>query len=267
MRAREQFYQDGELARVRAAIRRSQRCERVAWLVASVMVLAGLCALTVWLVGVVKAKAEIGNLEMGNQISAFCFPVSHFPLALAPMTKGAIGAGFLLISIAAVVLAVWKNEKSEDADPPAVLRPPASLCEALRAGTAWRAGTCRITEMEDPFADCTCGLTGDEMHRILVSVAAEAREVRHLQTVARSTVNLDDAEDALEVAGKKTEALIRCVEALCGRLSPVIAGDDDEDTVVLPGRGLELKQDPPASLREALRAGKTERTEKGGTGV
>lgn len=82
----------------------------------------------------------------------------------------------------------------------------------------------------DPFAECTDGLDGDEMHRILVSVAAEAQEVRHLQTVARTTLNLDDADDVLVLAGSKMDALIRCVEALCGRLCPVIAGDEEPPT-------------------------------------
>lgn len=89
----------------------------------------------------------------------------------------------------------------------------------------------RISQMEDPFACVTDGLTCEEMHRILVSVAAEAREVRRLTETAMLVMSDDDCEDALEIAKRRVTCLIHCVEALCERLVPVVSDDGSQFSV------------------------------------
>ena len=171
MRARESFYGASELERVRAEIRRARRAEWF-WTVLTVLTLLGLVALCGWLIGCVKGAA-VPALPL-------------MPLAMAPVMQGSIMGlvAFLLVGLA--VLAARKIAESG-----------ATLSDR------------RITELVDPFADCTDGLTGDEMHRILTSCAAEGREIKRLVNSALTTLDLEKSEDALEVAD---------LLAICGEL-------------------------------------------------
>lgn len=84
----------------------------------------------------------------------------------------------------------------------------------------------RILKAEDPLAAVSDGLSCDDLHRILTSVAVEAREVRRLvewlnrQWSATSAANVSLA---LENATGRMHALIGCVDALCERLQPEIS--------------------------------------------
>lgn len=184
MRARESFYGASELERVRAEIRRARRAEWF-WTVLTVLTLVGLMALCGWLISCVKGAA-VPALPL-------------MPLAMAPVMQGSIMGlvAFLLVGLA--VLAARK-----------IAEPESTLSER------------RITELVDPFADCTDGLDGDEMHRILTSCAAEGREVKRLVHYALTTLSVEDYEDALEVAHDRLTTLVACVEALCDRLQPEI---------------------------------------------
>ena len=85
----------------------------------------------------------------------------------------------------------------------------------------------RTVELEDPFAGITDGLDGDEMHRILVSVAAEAREVDRIVRDVRFYI-LDAGCShrrqlgQLKYVSERVAVLIRCVESLCDRVQPCI---------------------------------------------
>lgn len=81
----------------------------------------------------------------------------------------------------------------------------------------------RRLKAADPLAEVTDGLDCDEMHRILVSVAAEAREIRRLVSWATNHQVYDAATSKLEDATGRMHALIGCVDALCERLQPEIS--------------------------------------------
>ena len=80
----------------------------------------------------------------------------------------------------------------------------------------------RITQLDEPLAGITDGLTGDEMHRILVSVAAEAREIRRGVGEVNDYLTAEAFEAATKHLHDRLGVLIRCVEALCERLQPCI---------------------------------------------
>ena len=143
------------------------------------------------------------------------------------MNVETVALGVLLILTAAVVAAVQKVREQD-------------LWLAQLRGR-------RITELEDPLGSVTDGLTGDEMHRILVSVAAEAREAKWLVMWAMNHRCYQTAQDGLQRAGERLAVLIRCVESLCERLQPCITegdgrwemgdGGSEPETVVLGKKG------------------------------
>lgn len=198
MRARESFYGASELERVRAEIRRARRAECV-WTVLTVLTLLGLVALCGWLLSCVKGAAVPALPSM--------------PLAMAPVMSGSIMGLVAFLLVGLVVLAVKKVAESE---------------KTRRAGGGETLSERRISELVDPFADCTDGLTGDEMHRILTSCAAEGREIKRLVHHALTTLSVEDYEDALEVAHDRLTTLVACMESLCDRLSPEITEGGSE---------------------------------------
>jgi len=191
MRVREQTFTTSELLRVQAEIRRARRAEKM-WTVAAVVVLIALGALVYWLAWLCV-----------RDLSAVALPGPGWSrsLAMVPVTDGVIMLALAFCLVVLVLAAVWKMRD-----------------DAARADLR----TSRITALVDPFADCTDGLDGDEMHRILTSCAAEGREIKRLVQHALTTLDPEDAEDALEVAHDRLTTLVACVEALCERLQPEI---------------------------------------------
>lgn len=208
MRAREQFYSGSELERVQAEIRRARLMERIAH-VAILWGAIGLIALVYWLVFLMGTGISTGN-NGGNGDSEFralfasLSSVSMPGLALAPVWEGSImGLVAFLIMFAGVLVVVRQGQEEEG--------------RRQEAG-----GTRPELDLHDPFAGITDGLDGDEMHRILTSCAAEGREVKRLVKHALTSLDIEDGEDALEVAHDRLTVLIACVEALCERLQPEI---------------------------------------------
>jgi len=198
MRPTEVYYSTARLARSkqrRAAARRALWVETVKGLaVFAVMVL-----LLLWLLSLVQSyKVHVpSSLFQGRGVPG---------LAMVPVTEGAV-LTVLFAGLAGLMVAAVRKVRETD-----------RFCNALRER--------RVLELEDPFAAVTDGLTGDEMHRILVSVAAEAREI---QRVVRLAHPCNDLSDTLAVASRKLTFLIHCVEALCARLQPVL---NEDETVV-----------------------------------
>jgi len=197
MRAREQFYSGSELERVQAEIRRARRAERM-WTAAAVVVLIALAALVYWMVWLCARDGfqtwRLGDLETGRLV------------AMAPVWQGSImGLAAFLIMFAGVLVVVRQGQGQEE--------------EGRRQEAG---GTRPELDLRDPFYGITDGLDGDEMHRILTSCAAEGREVKRLVKHALTSLDIEDGEDALEVAHDRLTVLIACVEALCERLQPEI---------------------------------------------
>lgn len=161
--------------------------------VLTVVTLLGLAALCVWLVGCERGAAldagcwlldfRIQNLASSNQ------PLVAMATPLVPVVVG-ITALVMTGLMCWAICAVRKNEL---------------WIMALREE--------RRLKAQDPLAEVSDGLNCDEMHRILSSVLAEAREVRRL--VMGVSPPLEDATARLHV-------LIGCVDGLCERLQPEI---------------------------------------------
>jgi|GEM_PF-2415976 len=211
MRAREQTYTTSELLRVQAEIRRARRAEKV-WTVAAVVVLIALVALVYWLAGLCVRDlrgAGIFTGDNGGNGDSELLPFAFCPLpiqgtAMAPVWQGSImGLVAFLIMFAGVLAMVRLGQEKE--------------------GRRQEAGGKRPElDLHDPFVGITDGLDGDEMHRILTSCAAEGREIKRLVKHALTSLDIEDGEDALEVAHDRLTVLIACVEALCERLQPEI---------------------------------------------
>jgi hypothetical protein len=188
---------------VQAEIRRARRAEKV-WTVAAVVVLIALVVLCGWLLSLIKAggtRQEAGVSELLP--FAFC-PLPIQGTAMAPVWQGSImGLLAFLIMFAGVLVVVRQGQEEEGRRQEAE-------------------GTRPELDLHDPFYGITDGLDGDEMHRILTSCAAEGREVKRLVCHAMTTLDVEESEDALEVAHDRLTTLIACVEALCERLQPVI---------------------------------------------
>lgn len=161
--------------------------------------------------------------------------------------KGMIMGLLFFLSVAGIVLAVRENDQFVESLRDDQMRQRETKrkhrrefweqCQWPHDVPAWTVGPLECLSepaalpLVDPFAECVDGLDGEEMHRILVSVAAEAREVRRLvEWLERQRANISEANVclALHRATERMDALIRCVEALCGRLCPVISGDEKE---------------------------------------
>lgn len=206
MRAREQTYTTSELLRVQAEIRRARRAEKV-WTVAAVVVLIALVVLCGWLWSLIRAgiftgdNGGNGGLNSKSLLPLFS-PVPNLGLAMAPVWQESImGLLAFLIMFAGVLVVVRQGQEEEG--------------RRQEAG-----GTRPELDLHDPFYGITDGLDGDEMHRILTSCAAEGREIKRLVKHALTSLDIEDGEDALEVAYDRLTTLIACVEALCERLNP-----------------------------------------------
>lgn len=179
---------------------RMERRRRVRELWVSVVVLVLMVALVAWMVSVIKGGFQTGQ----TGVSA----LPSMSLAMAPVTEGSI-LGLVTFAglLGLMLLARCWWDKHE------------AFYALLREH--------RTVELEDPFAGITDGLDGDEMHRILVSVAAEAREVDRIVRDVRYYI-LDAGCShrrqlgQLKYVGERVAVLIRCVESLCDRLQPCI---------------------------------------------
>ena len=177
---------------------RMERRRRVRELWVSVVVLVFMMVLVAWMVSVIKGGFQTGQIG-----------VSALPrLAMAPVTEGSILGMVMFAGLLGLMLLARRWWDKQEA-----------FYALLREH--------RTVELEDPFAGITDGLDGDEMHRILVSVAAEAREVDRIVRDARFYI-LDAGCShrrqlgQLKYAGERVAVLIRCVESLCDRLQPCI---------------------------------------------
>jgi len=196
---------------------RAERKKRLRELWVSIGVLIALVVLVVWMVSLIRAgfftgdNGGNGDSEFGALLSLFS-PVPNLGLAMAPVTEGSVlGLVTFACLVGLMVLARrWWDEQE------------AFYATLREAGKRQEAGGTRAElDLHDPFDGITDGLDGDEMHRILTSVAAEAREVRRL--LVRLDVE-DDERREQEIAhlARRMSVLIRCVESLCERLQPCI---------------------------------------------
>lgn len=236
MRVREQFYSGSELERVQAEIRKARRAEKM-WTASAVVVLIVLAALVYWLAGLCVHDLSAAPL-MRTGVSA----LPSMPLAMAPVMQGSIMGlvAFLIVGLALMAARkIAETEKTRRPGDGETLRQRREFWENgewPHDVPAWTVGPLeclserRITELVDPFAECTDGLTGDEMHRILTSCAAEAREIKRLvMKCAAMDANDEELEDTLAASSLRLSVLIRCVESLCERLEPRI---DEDETVI-----------------------------------
>lgn len=170
------------------------------------------------------------------------------PVAMAPVTEGAFMGLLLFFSVAVIVLAVRKvrddaafyaglreaDREGEDwlrveegtrqsGEKMFMVGPLESLSEPMAEGTRespapWGGRA----EDEDVFAGLRepgGRVDAEDARRILVACAAEARCVAKHVSRALMTLSVDDYGDELELAGRKLEGVIRCVEALVERMS------------------------------------------------
>lgn len=94
----------------------------------------------------------------------------------------------------------------------------------------------RILKAEDPLAAVSDGLSCDDLHRILTSVAAEAREVRRLVMDAGGLMLDARCCCLIEDVTGRLHALIGCVDALCERLQPEITESEQAGSLSHEGR-------------------------------
>lgn len=205
MRAKERFYAGSDLERVRAEIRRARRAEKV-WTVLTVLTLLALAALCGWLWSCVTHASgqtlRLGDLETGSL------------LAVAPVTKGA-AMGLLAFGL---LMLVWAAVRKVNRD--------REFFASLR----------REEDVFAPLRESGLPVSMEDAQRILVACAAEGREIQRLVLVSLTTLSLEDYEASLEIAHDRLTTLVTCVEALCERLQPCIAGGEPE-TVVLGKKG------------------------------
>jgi len=177
---------------------RAERKKRLRELWVSIGVLIALVVLVVWMVAVIRG----GFMERTGVSTS---PL--MPLAMAPVTEGSVlGLVMFACLVGLMVLARrWWDDQ-----------------EAFYASLREAGGTRPKLDLHDPFDGITDGLDGDEMHRILTSVAAEAREVRRMMAMAWAKANDTEQIRILDRGSERLSVLIRCVESLCERLQPCI---------------------------------------------
>lgn len=156
-----------------------------------VMVLAGVIALVVWLWGIVSSfKFQVSSCRLPG-------------LAMMPVGEVAI-IGLAVFCACGLGIAAWSLAHEE--------RETMRWVEQLR--------TRRIAEMEDPFEGEQAGsLSHEEVHRVLVAMAAEGREVRRLVCGALDArLPLVEREEMLEAASRRVAQLVKCAEGLMAAL-------------------------------------------------
>ena len=196
---------------------RAERKKRLRELWLSIGVLIALVVLVVWMIAVIQERQEAGGTRHKAGVSellpvALC-PLPIHGLAMAPVTEGSVlGLVTFACLVGLMVLARrwWDDQEAFYA----LLREAGQRQEA--------GGTRPKLDLHDPFAGITDGLDGDEMHRLLTSVAAEAREVRRMMAMAWAKANDTEQIRILDRGSERLSVLIRCVESLCERLQPCI---------------------------------------------
>lgn len=174
---------------------RRERRQRMLALAVSVAVGALLLALCAWLLWVIVAAAGVTGLTGMTGVTG---------LAMVPVTQAAVMVALLFFSALAVFLAVRKVRRDEVFFASLRERQGDDVFEPLREKTPGSG--------EPGYA-----LPPEDAHRILVACAAEARCVAKHVRRAQVTMSVEDYGDELELASRKLDAVIRCVEALAAR--------------------------------------------------
>lgn len=161
--------------------------------VGDVIALVAVIALVVWLFLFLGSRFSV----LGSRFAVLGCTLPG--VAMMPVTEVAI-IGLAVFCACGLGIAAWALAHEE--------RETMRWVEKLR--------TRRLAEMEDPFEGEQAGsLSHEEVHRVLVAMAAEGREVRRLVCGALDArLPLVEREEMLEAASRRVAQLVKCAEGL-----------------------------------------------------